>query len=80
MKKIFLTFGIALLGFTVAVAQDAGSSDAYEPTETEAIESEAPATESEEVAPEDIDATEAESDAIKEENTDIKTEEETTVE
>lgn len=79
MKKIFLTFGIALLGFTAAFAQDA---DIYQPTETEteateteAVESEATesdAVESEAAQPDAVgtetpEATENENDAIKSE-------------
>lgn len=76
MKKIFLTFGIALLGFTAAFAQDA---DAYEPTttetETEAVEPDA--TETEATQPEsskteatekDTKATENKADAMKNED------------
>jgi len=84
MKKIFLTFGIALLGFTAAFAQD---SDVYQPTEeateTEAIESEA--TEAEtlegtEATEAESDAVESEADAIKEEDAEMNSEAETTVE
>jgi len=85
MKKIFLTFGIALLGFTAAFAQD---SDAYQPTdadatETEAVESEA--TEAEtlegtEATETESDAVESEADAIKEEDAEMNSEAEITEE
>ncbi len=85
MKKIFLTFGIALLGFTAAFAQD---SDVYQPsdeaaTETEAVESEASeseAIEGTEATETEADAVDTEADAIKEEDAEMNSEAETTVE
>lgn len=83
MKKIFLTFGIALLGFTAAFAQD---SDVYQPTEeateTEAVETEATETEAIEgtdATETETDATGTDADAIKnEENIDMNSDAETT--
>jgi len=77
MKKIFLTFGIALLGFSVALAQD---SDVYQPTdeatETEAIESETEAPEAGEIeaVEEETVAPESEADAIKDEEVEVEPE------
>lgn len=80
MKKIFLTFGIALLGFTAVFAQDAQDSDTYQPTdteatETEAIESETDVTETEAPAS-DADVTETETEATGTETDAMKNEEE----